>query len=71
MTFKVGDRVRRKERGAYLQLSFPGSEAGTVIYVRETRDQEVRGAQLDIRLDNGEVLRTMADHRFELVQDRA
>jgi hypothetical protein len=71
MTFKIGDRVRRKERGAYLQLSFPGGEAGTVIYVRESRDQEVRGAQLDIRLDNGEVLRTMADHRFELLQDRA
>jgi hypothetical protein len=70
MTFKIGDRVRQKERGTYLRLSFPGTETGTVISVREYPDEDVR-IQLDIKLDNGEVVRTLADHRFELVQDRA
>ncbi len=60
MTFKIGDRVKRKERGTYLRLSFPGTETGTVVFVREYSDQNV-GVHLDIRLDNGEVLRSMAD----------
>jgi hypothetical protein len=66
MTFKVGDRAQRKEMGAYLQLSFPGTETGTVVSVREYSDPDVR-VHLDIRLDNGEVLRSMADHKFEPV----
>ena len=63
MTFKIGDRVRRKEMGTYLRLSFPGTETGTVVFVREYSDRNV----LDIRLDNGEVLRSIADHKFEQI----
>jgi hypothetical protein len=66
VTFKIGDRVRRKEMGTYLRLSFPGTETGTVVFVREYSDRDVR-VHLDIRLDNGEVLRSMADHKFEQI----
>jgi hypothetical protein len=64
MTLKIGDRVRWKERGTYLRLSLPGTETGTVVSVREYSDPDVR-VHLDIRLDNGEVLENMADHKFE------
>ena len=66
MTFKIGDRVRRKEMGAYLRLSYPGTETGRVVFVREFSDRDVR-VHLDIRLDNGEVLRSMAYHKFEQI----
>jgi hypothetical protein len=66
MTFKIGDRVRWKETGTYLRLSFPGTERGTVVSVREYSDPDVR-VHLDIRLDNGEIVRSMADHKFEPV----
>jgi hypothetical protein len=42
VTFKIGDRVRRKEMGTYLRLSFPGTETGTVVFVREFSDRDVR-----------------------------
>ena len=66
MTFKIGDRVRWKETGTYLRLSFPGTEPGTVVSIREYSDPDVR-LHLDIRLDNGEIVRSMADHKFERV----
>jgi hypothetical protein len=66
MTFKIGDRVRWKETGTYLRLSFPGTETGTVVSVREYSDPDLR-VHLDIRLDNGEIVRSTPDHKFERV----
>jgi hypothetical protein len=70
MTFKIGDRVRWKERGTYLRLSFPGSETGTVLSVREYSEPDIR-IHLDIKLDNGEVVRSVADYRLERVPQPA
>ncbi len=66
MTFAVGERVRWKDDAAYLQLSFPGTDIGTVMSVYKSPDQDGR-TQLDIKLDNGEVMRRISDHRFERI----
>lgn len=64
MKFNVGERVRWKDDAAYLRLTFPGEETGTVVCVHEHPDQE-GPTRLDIRFDNGEIMQRLADYRFE------
>jgi hypothetical protein len=66
MTFKIGDRVRRKVRDTYLRLTFPGTETGTVVSLRRPPG-EGETVKLDVMLDNGEVMRGVAHHGFERI----
>ncbi len=66
MTFKIGDRVKRKVRDTYLRLSFPGTETGTVVSLRR-HPGEVETIKLDVKLDNGELVRGVAHQGFERI----
>jgi hypothetical protein len=66
MTFKIGDRVRRKVRDTYLRLSFPGTETGTVVSLRR-QSGEGEMIKLDVKLDNGELMRGVTQHGFERI----
>jgi hypothetical protein len=66
MTFNIGERVKWKERGTYLRLSFPGADTGTVVSVNKYSGEGC-ATELDIRFDNGEIVRGVADYRFEKV----